>query len=122
MASETPTVAWQITVDAGADAYIATLRSPEAHEAHLVVRLPCRTVDDAVLTASGIILEVTPDGIVAAYAESSGVRTLARASLGALIGEAISPDALSGEEQPAVLGKLEAELTRALELVRLARR
>jgi hypothetical protein len=47
---------------------------------------------------------------------------LVRASLSALIGEAVSPDALSGEEEPAVLRKLEAELTRALELVRSARR
>ena len=53
---------------------------------------PRRAVDDAVLTASGISLEVTLDGSVAAYAESGGVRTLARASLSALIGEAISPD------------------------------
>ena len=122
VALETPTVAWQITVDAGADVYIACLKPPEAHEAEAIVRLPRRTVDDAVLTASGITLELTPEGGVAAYAESGGVRTLARASLSALIAEAISPDALNAEEEPAVLGRLEAELVRALELVRQARR
>lgn len=121
VASETPTVAWHITVDAGADVYIACLKAPEAHAAEAIVRLPRRTVDDAVLAASGITLELTPDGSVAAYAES-GVRTLVRAPLSALIAEAVSPDALSAEEEPAVLGRLEAELVRALELVRQARR
>jgi hypothetical protein len=121
VASETPTVAWHITVDAGADVYIACLKAPDAHAAETIVRLPRRTVDDAVLAASGITLEVTPDGSVAAYAES-GVRTLVRAPLSALIAEAVSPHALSAEEEPAVLGRLEAELVRALELVRQARR
>lgn len=122
MASETPTVAWQIAVDAGADAYVATLRSPASHEPHLVVRLPRRTVDDAVLLASEVTLELALDGSVAAHAENSGLRTLVRASLSALVGDAISPDALSAEEQPADLGRMEAELMRALELVRQARR
>jgi hypothetical protein len=120
VASETPQMAWQIAVDAGA--YVATLRSPASHEPHLVIRLPRRTVDDAVLPASGVTLELALDGSIAAHAENSGLHTLARASLCALIGEAISPDALSAEEQPADLGRLEAELTRALELVRQARR
>lgn len=109
MASETPTFAWQITVDAGADAYVATLRSTEAHEADVVVRLPRRTVDDVVLSASGIRLELPLDGSVAAYSESSGARTLARASLGALIGEAISPGALSAEEEPTLLEGLDVD-------------
>jgi hypothetical protein len=122
VASETPTVAWQITVDAGADVYIACLKAPEAHAAEAIVRLPRRTVDDAVLTASGITLELTPDGSVAAYAESGGARTLARTPLSALIAAAVAPDALSAEEEPAVLERLEAELVRALELVREARR
>ena len=42
------------------------------------------------------------------------MRTLTRASLGELIGEAISPEALSAEEEPTLLGRLEAELVRAL--------
>jgi hypothetical protein len=120
VASEMPTVAWQITLDAGGDAYVATLRSSEAHAAETIVRLPRRIVDDAVLSASGITLELTPDGSVAAYAESSGARTLARTPLSALIAEAVSPDALSADEKPAVLGQLETELLRALEIVRSA--
>lgn len=122
MASETPPMAWQIAVDAGADAYVATLHAAASHEPHLVIRLPRRTVDDAALPASGVTLELALDGSVAAHAQNSGLRTLARASLSALIGEAISPDALSAEEQPADLERLEAELTHALELVRQARR
>lgn len=101
---------------------MATLRSPASHEPHLVIRLPRRTVDGIVLPASGVTLELALDGSVAAHAENSGLQTLARISLSALIAEAVSPDALSAEEQPADLGRLEAELMRALEVVRRARR
>ena len=122
MALPAPADVWQIGLDEGDDAYVATLRSPEIHEPHPVVRLPRRTIEDAVFTAAAIALEVTPDGRVAAYAESGGARTLIAAALHTLIMQAVAPASLSAEEGSAVVDRLEAELVRALEAVRQARR
>lgn len=121
MASGAPANAWRIELDEGADTYVATLRSPEVHEPHLIVRLPRRAVDDAVLAAAGITLELTPEARVAAYAERISVRTLAATTLRTLILQAIAPESLSAEEASAALGRLEAELMHALEAVRQAR-
>ena len=112
---------WQIGLDEGADAYVATLRSPDVHEPHLVVRLPRRTIDDAVFAAAAVTLEVTPEGRVAAYTESSGARTLIAAALHTLIAQAVAPASLSAEEASGVVDRLEAELVRALDAVRQAR-
>ena len=117
-----PAGVWQIGLDEGADAYVATLRSPDIQEPHLVVRLPRRSIDDVVFAAAGITLEVTPEGRVAAYAESGGARTLFAAALHTLIMQAVAPASLSAEEASAVVDRLEAELLRALEAVRQARR
>ena len=122
MASPAPTAVWQIGLDEGTDAYVATLRSPEVHEPHLIVRLPRRTIEDAVFAAAAITLEVTPDGRVAAYPESGGARTLIATALHTLITEAVAPASLSGEEGSGVVRRLEAELVRALDAVRQARR
>jgi hypothetical protein len=116
-----PGGAWQITLDESSDSYVVTLRSPAYHGAQLVVRLPRRTIDDAVLAAAGITLELTPEGRVAAYGEGSSGRTLAATALSTLIAEAVAPGSLSAEDGQAVLGRLEAELVRALEVVRRAR-
>jgi hypothetical protein len=112
---------WQIGLDEGADSYVVTLRSPELHEPHLVVRLPRRIIEDAVFAAAAITLEVTPEGRVAAYAENGGARTLIATALHTLITEAVAPAALSAEEGSAVVVRLEAELVRALDAVRQAR-
>jgi hypothetical protein len=50
-----------------------------------------------------------------------GARTLIATALQALIAQAIARSSLSAEEGSAVLGRLEAELVRALETVRRAR-
>ena len=122
VASPAPTGVWQIGLDEGADSYVVTLRSPELHEPHLVVRLPRRIIEDVVFAAAAITLEVTPDGRVAAYAESGGARTLIATALHTLITEAVAPASLSGEEGSGVVRRLEAVLVRALDAVRQARR
>jgi hypothetical protein len=113
---------WEISLDESADAYVATFGSPEAYGPQIVVRLPRRTIEDAVFAAATFTLEVTPDGRIAAYAESNSARTLAATALSALIGDAVSHDALGASDDPAVLERLETDLARALEAVRQARR
>jgi hypothetical protein len=120
VASGAPAGAWQISLDESGDAYVATLTSAGAHQAHLAVRLPRRLVDEAVLASAGIALELTPEARVAAYAESTA-RTLVATTLRALIAQAVAPEQLSGAEAAAALGRLEAELIGALETVRQAR-
>lgn len=117
MASDDPTNGWQIELDASADVYVASLRSAE-DEPQLVVRLPRRGIDDVALQAAGISLELQPDGAVAAYAQNSGLHTLANTQLSQLITAALSADS---EEHPSLVQHLEAELVRALETVRRAR-
>ena len=120
VASGVPAGAWQIELDESGDAYVATLISPDTHQAHLAVRLPRRLVDEVVLASAGIALELTPEARVAAYTESTA-RTLTATTLRALIAQAVASESLSGEEAPAALGRLEAELMGALETVRRAR-
>ena len=122
MASGAPAVAWEVTLDAGADTYVATLRPVGTHAAQVVAQIPRRVIDDVVLKAAELVLEFGADGHIAAYAESAGMRTLASATLSELITEAISADTLADEERPSGLARLEAELLEALELVRQARR
>jgi hypothetical protein len=62
------------------------------------------------------------DGTVAVYPDSAGSRTLASSPLSELIAAAVSTDALAGEDGPALVDRLEAELERALEIVRRAHR
>jgi len=121
VASGDPAGLWQVVLDKGGDAYVATLRLPDEHDAPLLLRLPRRTVDEAVLAAAGIGLEVTPEGYVAAYADGGGVGTLARSPLSKLAANAVTPEALTAEDRAVALARLEAELERALEVVRRAR-
>jgi len=121
VASRASSGGWQIGLDEGADAYAGTFSSPEAHEPQLVVRLPRRAIEDAVFAAAALALEITPEGRIAAYAESNSARTLVAMALSALIDEAVCRDALSVKDGPAVLARLEADLVRALEAVRQAR-
>lgn len=122
MASGVPAVSWELALEASGEAYIATLRQPGAHATQVVVRIPRRIVDDTVLEAAELVLELGADGRIAAYAENAGMRSLASATLSELITEAISADTLAAEERPHGLARLEAELLQALELVRQARR
>jgi hypothetical protein len=115
-----PAGRWLIELDASGDAYVAVFRAPEQRSPQLLVRLPRRTVEDAVFAAAGLKLEVAPDGRVAAYAESSGARTLVASLLSTLIVEALESAALTPEERPAGLARLEGELMHLVELVRRA--
>jgi len=121
VASRTSSGGWQIRLDESASAYVATFSSPEAHEPQLVVRLPRRTIEDAVFAGATLALEVTPEGRIAAYAESNSARTLAATALSALIDDAVSTEALSAKDGAAALERLEADLAGALEIVRRAR-
>lgn len=111
---------WQVVLDEGGDAYVATLSLPDQHDARLLLRLPRRTVDETVLAAAGIALEVTPEGHVSAYVDISG-RTLARSPLSILVANAMTPEALTAEDRAVALVQLEAELEQALDVVRRAR-
>jgi hypothetical protein len=121
VASRASSGGWQIGLDESAGAYVATLSSTGAHEPQIVVRLPRRTIEDAVFAEATLALEVTPEGRIAAYAESNSARTLAATALSALIGEAVSMEALGAKDAPAALERLEADLAGALEIVRRAR-
>jgi hypothetical protein len=118
--SGAPADAWQIRLQESGDAYVVTLRSQEGHEAHVVVRLPRRLVDDAVFAATRITVELTPEARVAAYTESTA-RTLTAATLRTLVARVVTPESLSGEEASLALERLETELQYALETVRRAR-
>ena len=93
-------------------------RARDGHSPVIVVRLPRRSLDDVALQAAGITLEVQPDGALAAYAQSAGLRTLVRAGLSDLVAGALSSDPQSEAEDAQAAQKLEAELLRALEAVR----
>lgn len=103
---------WEVELDEEADVYLATLRSH-----NFEVQLARRRVDDAVFAAAGLNLQLTPEGCVVVRAENSGMRTLARIKLGALIAKAITDDALEQGDLAAMVAQLQAELTRALETV-----
>src|SRR5262245_32061090 len=111
---------WQMTLDEGADTYVATLRSPESYQPFAFARLPRSTVDDVVLGGARIVLELAPDGRIAAYTENSGLRTLASAALSELVAHAVSHDALRAEEDPGALERPQAELLQVLGFVRAA--
>ena len=108
-------------LDAGADVYVATLCGSGARSAHVIVRIPRSVVDDTVLQATEVLVEMAIDGRILVYADTVGMRSLASTSLGELISAALSPEALAAEERPNDMTRLEAELVRALELVRRAR-
>ena len=122
MAIDTSAIECEVRLDSSGNGYLASLRAPTARQPLAVVWLPRAVVEKAVLDATRTVLEVRPDGSVAAYLETDGLRTLSSSSLSDLIAAAVSPDALAGEDDPGVLGRLEAELERALDVVRRAQR
>ena len=81
--------------------------------------LPRAVVDRAVLDAAQVWLEVRLDGTVAAYLDTDS-RTLGSAKLSELIAAAASVDALAAEDDATLIGRLEKELERALDIVRRA--
>lgn len=118
MPTDTPTI--DVAFALAGDAYVARVRSSRDREPVATIVLPRAVVDRAVLDAASATLEVRLDGTVAAYLDSDS-RTLSSAKLSELIAAAVSVDALAAEDDAALIGRLEAELERALDIVRRAR-
>jgi hypothetical protein len=113
----------EVKLDGSGEGYIASLRRPGTQLPVAMLRLPRSVVENAVLEAVQTVLEVRSDGSVAAYLESGDLRTLSSTALSDLVAAAVSPDALGAEEDGmATLGRLEAELERALGIVRRVQR
>ena len=102
--------------------YTARVRLNGNRQPMATLNLPRMVVDKAVLDAAQPRLEVRLDGTVAAYLDSAGAPTLTNSPLSELIAAAVSADALAGDDDPALVGQLEEELERALEIVRRAQR
>jgi hypothetical protein len=102
------------------DVYVARVRSGAGREPLATLVLPRAVVDRAVLDAAQARLEVRLDGMVAASLDTDS-RTISRAKLSELIAAAVSVDALAAEEDATLIGRLEAELERALDIIRRAR-
>jgi len=117
--TDTPTI--EVAFALAGEAYVARIRSSADREPIATLILPRAVVDTAVLGAAQARLEVRLDGMIAAYLDSDS-RTLSSAKLSELIAAAVSVDALAAEDDAALIGRLEAELERALDIVRRARR
>ena len=118
MPTDTPTI--EVTFALAGDAYVARIRSSADREPMATLVLPRAVVDRAVLDAAQARLEVRLDGMVATYLDSDS-QTLSSARLSELIAAAVSVEALAAEDDAALIGRLEAELERALDIVRRAR-
>jgi hypothetical protein len=116
--TDTPTI--EVAFALAGDAYVARVRSGAGREPLATLVLPRAVVDRAVLDAAQARLEVRLDGMVAAYLDRDS-RTISSAKLSELIAAAVSVDALAAEEDATLIGRLEAELERALDIVRRAR-
>jgi len=116
--TDTPTI--EVAFALTGDAYVARVRSSAEREPMATLVLPRAVVDREVLDAAQPRLEVRLDGMVAAYLDTDS-RTLSSAKLSELIAAAVSVDALAAEDDPILIGRLEAELERALDIVRRAR-
>ncbi len=119
MPTDTPTI--EVAFALAGDGYVARVRSSVDREPMATLILPRAVVDRAVLDAAQARLEVRLDGIVAAYADMDS-RTLSSAKLSELVAAAVSADALAAEDDATLIDRLEAELERALDIVRRARR
>lgn len=115
--TDTPTM--EVVFALAGDSYVARVRSTAEREPMATLILPRAVVDRAVLDAAQARLEVRLDGTVAAYLDSDS-RTLSSAKLSELIVAAVSADALAAEDDATLIGRLEAELERALDIVRRA--
>ena len=118
MPTDTPTI--EVAFALAGDSYVARVRSCADREPMATLILPRAVVDRAVLDAAQARLEVRLDGMVAAYLDADS-RTLSSAKLSELIAATVSVDALAAEDDAALIGRLEAELEQALDIVRRAR-
>jgi hypothetical protein len=121
VSSETNNVRFAFVLEPGGEAYVASFRVAGAGEAFASVRLVRGIVDLTVLEGAQLAVEVGLDGSVTAYAQMADRRTLTRVPLSQLVAEALEPDLLAAEDDLSALAKLEAELERALALVRTVR-
>lgn len=119
---KTPTIEVAFALDGDGESYVARIRSAQNRQPIATLNLPRAVVDWAVLDAAQPRLEVRLDGTVASYLDSGDSRTLSSVALSELIATAVSADALAGEDDPALIGRLETELERALEIGRRAQR
>ena len=119
---DTPTIEVAFALAGDGENYVARVRLVGNRQPLATFNLPRTVVDKAVLDAAQPRLETRLDGTVAAYLDSADSRTLTNAPLSELVAAAVSVDALVGEDDPVSVHRLEAELERALEIVRRARR
>lgn len=113
-----PTIEIAFALDG--DTYVARIRSADTRQPIVTLNLPRAAVDRAVLDAARPRLEMRLDGTVAAYCDGVGSWTLSSAALSELIAAAVSADELVAEDDPALIGRLQTELERALDIVRRA--
>ena len=122
MPIDTPTIEVVFVLAGDGEEYAARVRLTGKRQPIATFYLPRMVVDKAVLDAAQPRLEVRLDGTVAAYLDGAGAPTLTSSPLSELIAVAVSNDAMAGEDDPALVGRLEAELERALGIVRRAHR
>lgn len=122
MSIDTPTIEVTFGLAGDGESYVARVRLIGNRQPIAIFNLPRTVVDKAALDAAQPRLEMRLDGTVAAYLDSGGSQTLASSPLSNLIAAAVSTDALVGEDDPALVDRLEAELERALDVVRRAHR
>lgn len=107
-----------LTLDGGGKAYVATYRAAETSGPLASIVLPREVVEATVFINASVGLELRTDGRLVAFASHTSMQTLACASLSALVGETLRPEFIALEETPNGLIELEAQLVRALVLVR----
>ena len=107
-------------LEAGQDAYVVALSEAKQHDPILRVRIPRRTVEQAVLAVTTFNHELGLDGTVVTYAETARSDNLVATTLMQLVDEAL--ELFSIDDDAADLPKLEAVLENALARVRGFRR
>jgi hypothetical protein len=118
VSTDKPTI--EVALSLAGDGYVARVHAVHGGQPIATISLPRAVVDRVVLDAAQARLEVRLDSTASAYADA-GLRTLTNATLCELVSAAASPDAVAGEDNPKLVRSLEAELERALDIVRRAR-
>ena len=116
-----PTIEVAFSLTADGEGCVARIRLSADRHPIATFNLPRAAVDKAVLDAGQARLEVRLDGTVAAYLDVNS-RSLTSARLSELVAAALTEEMLAAEGESAAIDRLEAELERALDLVRRVRR
>lgn len=111
-------VRFRLDPEADADAYVAQLADGHGRSVAMM-SIPRAAADPVVMGAAKLMVELSPAGTVAVYADATDLGTLVSAPLAELIEDALKLVAIedAGSELPA----LEAALESALQSVRRAR-